>query len=120
MKKLSELTDDTMLALDCSEIEIMSKEDYLDSSYFLDGYEGENPKLFIAEMYFAKFDLYGVLENMQDDMYEDWLENIWDGIYDLPEVKDFTIFMDKILKSYPSYTEGEIVDIDMKMEEDDV
>lgn len=117
MKNLSEIRNDTMLTVqtrDWSEFEVMSKQDFIESDTYVNRpyIEDSNyPEVTIAVKSVAKFDLENALENLEDDMYEDWLPSVMSDISkeDRERIEND---INKYLEGRPSYWEGEMVDIE--------
>lgn len=108
MKKLSELDRGTYLIIEPQNYDgkLMDKEEFMQSHWYLDK---EVVKVSMAKKTFAVFDLYNALENLQDDMHEDWLGNVIDAI-----PKEVIERIEKEINGYlakePSYYPGEEVD----------
>ncbi len=118
--KLSELSMDAMLTVrhrDDGNISVMSKEDFLNSAYFLDYPVEPFPKITLAQKSVVRFDLYSVLEMLgEDETYEDWLSNVW---YDLKrsqiDLDTFDAEMTRIMEANPTYWEGEPIEVDIEI-----
>jgi hypothetical protein len=115
--KLSELSNNTMLCVQMAgrDLGVMDKEDFLNSSEFLDMDKKDFttiPEVTVADPLVARFDFDSILENLADEMYEDWKENVCDALKEvLNEEK-----INEVLANYPTYYEGERVEIDMNGE----
>jgi hypothetical protein len=118
--KLSDVNDSTKLCVSNmgdGDIAVMTKLDFLDSSQFLDMDKNDKetiPDISIAEPMTANFSFENVLENLADEMHEDWQEDV---TYDLNKVLDLKEIEDKINKVFaknPTYYEGTFVEIDME------
>lgn len=108
MKFLNEVNNDELLIItkrNCDG-EVMTKEDFLQSSIYLDK---ENAEVHIAESVYAKFEFYYAMECLEDDMHEDWLDNVMNNIPS-EVVKKIEDEINLYLKREPSYTDGEFVD----------
>lgn len=118
MKKLSELSMDTYITVESNssgDAEVMTKADFLESSYFLDYPVEKFPKITVAEKTCVKFDLFDAVEHLGfDETHERWLEDV---CYDITksdiDVKLLESKMNEIFKNNPTYWDGEPVDIDM-------
>lgn len=117
MKKLSELSNDTKLYISNSrgEDEVMTKEDFLKSIWFLNYPESEGLRyVAIANKEISKFNLWDVIERIgEDDTYESWDEDVYNELKDLPETKAFLEKVEKVFNDHPTYWDGEYVEIDM-------
>lgn len=108
MKKLSDLADDTLLTVTLSgyDVAVMDKEEFLQSSFYLDR---DDVEVAIAEEVFASFDLYYALECLEDDMHEDWLSNVMSTIP--KEVRTrIEAEINGYLEKEPTYYPSEAVD----------
>lgn len=123
MKKLSELSMDTMLCVghqNDGEFDVMSKDDYLRSSQFIDYPAEPFTSVCLADKSVLTFDLFDAIERIGDDSsYEDWDEDVYNDIKDLPETKAFLEKFKEVSERNPTYWEGEAVDIDMIPEKED-
>lgn len=123
MKKLSELSEDTMLTVEHrndGEMEIMSVKDYYDSCYYLDYPVEPLTKVTIAEKTCAKFNLCEVLERIgEGETHESWYEDVLHDIdkSDL-DVKGFEEKINTILSRNPTYWDGEEILIDVDVEKE--
>lgn len=117
MKKLSELSNDTLLTVKQrlgGDFSVMSKKGFLDSYYFLDYQTEPFPNITIAEPFYAKFDLYNWLVYVgEDHCYEGWVEDVCERLAIEPETKAFIDRVDQIFRAYPTYYEGEPVEVDI-------
>lgn len=113
MIKLSELPNETMLYINHgknSDIDIMSKQDFLKSDYLLND---ENIKVFTADKKIIKFNLWDILENIGEESYEGWDEDVYNTIKDNPITSDFLNLIKTTFAKHPVYYEGQIIEIDM-------
>lgn len=112
MKKLSELSNDILLCVEIDEIYVMSKEEYMDSTFYLDRdtEDNEDIRVCIANPVYATFDLQYALEALEDEMYEDWLDDV---LGDIPNEEKESIekSINMFLHARPSYATGEEVDV---------
>lgn len=113
MIKLSELSDDTMLAIEqnrSGDIYITDKEDYM---YCFE--ENKNKKVFLAEKVIAEFDLLDILEDIgeRNECYDGWGSNVYNELKDLPETKAFLEAVDKVFANNSTYYSGKPVEIDI-------
>lgn len=112
MKKLSELSNDTLLCVEVDEFYVMPKEEYMISSFYLDrqSVDNEDIKVFLAKPVYATFDLRYALESLEDEMYEDWLDDVLSDISH-EEIESIENSINKILHGRPSYSSGEKIDV---------
>lgn len=107
MKKLSEISKDTMLIImenACDGV-VMDKEDFLQSHYYIDK-DYANVKVAIADEMYASFDLESALQSIgEDEMHEDWLENVMDKLSDARE--NIEKIINAVLETEPTYYDGE-------------
>lgn len=118
MVKLSSLPLDTMLTVAVSdyEITVMDKEDFVQSDYFLDHPCKPWPKVCRAVKEVQSFglrDLRNLCENIGEEAYEDWDEQVYDDLKDAPETAAFLKLVERVFEAHPTYYEGEVVEIDM-------
>lgn len=116
MKKLSELSNDIMLCVANNydgDIQVMSKEEFLDSAYYLDYPVEPFPTVTIGDIVTQRFDLGNIIYNMSDDMYEDWDDDVMCELKGTEGIAEFELLINKILERHPTYYEGEKVEIDM-------
>lgn len=108
MKKLCDLNNEDFLMIEekGNDPVVMSKEEFLQSSYYTDK---ENVKVSIGEAVYARFSLIPALEMLQDDMFEDWLDFVIEAIPE--EVRErIEDEVNGYLIKYPSYYPGEEID----------
>jgi hypothetical protein len=110
MIKLSELPMDTMLVI---EDVAMTKEQYLDSAYYLDC---EDVKIYVGEPSFANFSWDDEIERESEEMYEDWQDHILSDITkaEWEVLKKAEEIINKAYADRPTYWEGKPVEVDMK------
>lgn len=116
MIKLSELTMDTLLIVGgwVDNLEVMDKQDFLDSDYFLNYPDEPFPIVTLAEKEILHFDLWDCIERIGDgEAYDGWDEDVYDYIKDQPETIAFLKLVKKVFESRPIYYDGESVEIDM-------
>ncbi|KAF5050635.1 hypothetical protein DSECCO2_427320 [anaerobic digester metagenome] len=122
MKKLSELSMDTMLCVghqNDREFDVMPKEDYLRSYQFLDYPAEPFTSVCLADKSVLTFDLFDAIERIGDgSSYEGWDEDVYNDIKDLPETKAFLEKFKEVSERNPTYWEGEAVEIDMIPEQE--
>ena len=113
MAKLSELPNETILVI---EETAMTKEEYLDSHYFLDC---EDVKIYVGDKEVAEFSWDSEIESESEQMYEDWNDNILADISDEEWVilKKAEEIINRAYEENPTYWEGESVEVDMQREE---
>lgn len=108
MKKLYDLKDDILLCVTLKgyDVKVMDKKEFMQSGYYLDR---DDVDVAIAEETFASFNLYYALECLEDDMHEDWLNNVMSEIPE--EVRErIETEINGYLKKEPTYYPGETVD----------
>ena len=117
MIKLSELKNDTMLCVEDrydGEFSVMSKEDFLESSYFFDYPVEPFPSVKLADKEIKTFDLWDAIERIgEDDTYEGWDEEVYYALKDLPATVEFLQRIKKVFENHPVYWEGKPVEIDI-------
>ena len=59
------------------------------------------------------FDLKSVIDQIGEDAYEDWNEQVWDSIKDAPETKAFLEFIKKVFSVHKIYYGDKIILMDM-------
>ena len=120
MIKLSELPQDTMLTVESNhsgEIFIMTKEDFLNSSYFLDYPVEPFPKVTVADKTVVKFSLWNYIKWLgEDETHESWADDVYDDLMYYPETKAFIDTIKQVFENNPTYWEGNLVEIDMELE----
>jgi hypothetical protein len=115
MKKLSELSSDTMLCIDDGDnydSTVMSKEDLLQDYRYLDK---KDFKTSIGIPDHQTFEWEEVFENKADNMYEEWQDHIERDLSEsdwviLNKAKDI---INKVFRENPAYSTGEKVEVDM-------
>lgn len=118
MKKLSELSDDTMLCVEHNydgDIQVMTKEEFLDSAYYLDYPVEPFPIVTIADKSIQTFDLGDIIYNMADEMHEDWDDDVICELKGTAGIAEFEALINEILERHPTYYEGEEVKIDTQI-----
>ena len=117
MKKLSKLPNDILLAVqqNCyTDVEVMTKEEFLSSPYFTDGPCDPPVIVTIAEKTVEKFDLRTAIENIgEDNCYDGWIDEVFDSIKATPITEKFINTLNAIFAAHPTYWPGEDVEIDM-------
>lgn len=110
--KLSEVENSQMLVVRVGSQDgvVMTKEDFLQSEEYLDRLEGL--KVYIGEKEVETFDLYNVFENMEDDKYEDWIQDVWPKIEKAVDVAAIEKAINDVMEQHPTYWDGRCVDID--------
>jgi len=111
MIKLSELSNDTMICLDNGDISVMSKEEFINSSYYIDRDTDECPEVYTAKLTTIKFDVEEWVNHLgEDETYEDWVE---DMCYSIGEenIKLIEGIMNKASEKNPIYWEDKKIDI---------
>ena len=111
MKKLSELSNDTLL---CVELNSGENWELLDKSGFLYSYTSHRGRLWIAEAENATFSWADVIERFEDDMHEDWAEIVMDDIRATPELVEAEKLINMLLHRHSTYYQGELVENDMR------
>lgn len=116
MKKLSKLADETLLLVNpdgYGDGTIMDKASFLMSSEYIDRNPTEQLDVFVAEEECATFSFDEVLDNIAEDMFEDWKESAWD--YLNKTALDFEWIESQINEAFikcPAYYCGENIDIE--------
>jgi tetrahydromethanopterin S-methyltransferase subunit A len=99
----------------------MSKEDFLNSSEFLDMDKDDMqtiPCVSVGKTETVSFDFDYPLENLADEMYEGWQENVTDALQKELNLNEIESKINEVLAKYPAYYEGESVEIDMNPKEE--
>lgn len=114
---ISEVAPDTLLFIDPKEGDsfILSKEDFLDSRWYLDRDKPEYSKTIVslAVKSVMTFDLFDYLDYLSEyDTYEGWKDDVYPEIYNSKEYEDFKQLLQKVFESHPSYTEGKLITLD--------
>jgi hypothetical protein len=115
MKKLSELSDETILLV-TNDLHCMTKKEFLESSYFLDG---EVCQVVLGQREVEHFDLDAMIEEKAENMYEDWDEHVmsdftkeeWGILRNAEEI------INKVFNNRATYYEGDLVKVDKDGEE---
>jgi len=114
MKKLSELSMDTMLCVCLPEssdyFNLMEKAEFLQRNC-------EPESIFIAEAEVATFDWRVAIEWLEEDMHEDWTELVMNEIMATPELMAAEKLVNEMMRSHPTYYPGERVENDMRGKE---
>ena len=106
VNKLDEINNDEMLIVcSSSSLPVMTKEDFLDSTYYLDG---EACEVCLAEKDYAKFNWDEVFERMEEEQYEDWSDDFesdlstedWEILNKAQEI------IENAIKKNPTYWES--------------
>lgn len=118
MKKLSELSDDTMLTVEHKSWyggKVMDKMDLIQQLEGIrnDGYLDELV-VRIAEATYATFSFDDVIEWAADEMHEDWIDNVTADLegshLDIRWIEDQ---INDIYKRNPSYHAGDLVEVNV-------
>jgi hypothetical protein len=120
MKKLSELTDDTILVLgrnsDYDDI-CVTKGEFVEG---IKGYLEDLESLHIGIPDIQKFDWADVFDRHEEDSFEDFAEYVEREISeeDWKVLKRAAEIVNAAFAANPNFETGEIVDLDMKIEND--
>ena len=117
MKKLSEISNDTMITVEHrydGDFEVMSKADFLESAYFLDFPVEPFPMITIADAVRARFSLSDAIETLSDEMHEDWFSDVGYALAEALNIKEIEKKINDILDEYPTYYQGETINIDIE------
>ena len=107
--RLSELPMDTLLWIE-SVPTIISKEDFLKSDYIAD----PNVMIALVVLEYAKFSLYDFIAYIgEDEMYDGWIDDVYDDIKDEPETVGFMELMNYTFAKQLTYYKGASVLMDM-------
>lgn len=114
---ISEVAPGTLLFIDPKEGDsfILSKEDFLDSRWYLDRNEPEYSKTIVslAVKSVMTFDLFDYLDYLAEyDTYEGWKDDVYPEIYNSKEYEDFKQLIQKVFESHPSYFDGKLITLD--------
>jgi len=111
MKKLSELSNDTLLCV-CNEHsdaeDVMEKVDFLK-----DVRRSQLHRVSMADELTERFAWMSAIEALEEDMHEDWTERVMDDIRAMPELVKAEKLVNEILRKNPTYYSGESVENDM-------
>ena len=114
MKKLSEVSSDTLLIIECDECDtLMDKQEYLESRYATDE---EDHLIYLAEIEEAEeFSFSDLIFQQSEEMHEDWQERVEEIISkeDWQVLKRAETIINKAFEANPSYSAGEFVDKDI-------
>jgi len=111
MVKLSELSNDTMICLDNGDITVMSKEEFMNSFYYIDRDTDECPEVYTTEITNIKFDAKDWINySGQDETYEDWEQDMYYSIGE-ENIKLIENIMNKTSEKYPIYWKDQKIDI---------
>lgn len=117
MKKLSELSMETMLCVEHQndgDFDVMSKEDYLNSGQFLDYPVEPFTAVCLACKQVKRFDLWDYIEYTgEDDTYDGWDFDVYNDVKDTDVTLEFINQMNDAFNRNPTYWEGEKVEVDM-------
>lgn len=109
MKKLSEISKDTYICVGAIE-GLMTKGDYLQSSYFLDQ---EDVELCEADPAPVTFDWREVLEWYSDEQHEDWYGDVLNNVKGNADLEKAAEIMNEIFGNNLTYFEGDPIENDM-------
>ena len=100
----SELHDDELLFIEFYKGEplLMTKGEFIQSDEWKE-YPYNICKISLAESEVMSFDLKQVIDQIGEDAYEDWNEQVWDSIKDAPETKTFLEFINNVFSSHKVY-----------------
>ena len=129
MKKLSEISMDTMLTVENQsdgDLTTMTKEMYLDSAQYLDYPVEPFTNVTIAKKQIIKDNLCSILEEIAEhnECYECWIDDVYNDLRSEKNVRDgckkhnIDMLLEEAFKRYPIYWEGEKVEVDtMKVQD---
>lgn len=104
MKKLSELPMDAMICVHDIE-NLMTKKEYLEGNY--------NGWVYETEVEIATFDLKRCIEMVEDEMYYDWEEDVYNALKDKPEIQKAIETINQAFKDHPTYYKAALIIDDM-------
>jgi len=109
MKKLSELSDNTLLGIGDEDFSCIVKEEFVETMLHAEA------EICIVEPIYASFDLWDFLVITTDsyDMDEGWADTVMYAIKSDPELKNMEKKINEIFKKIPSYELGEMIENDM-------
>lgn len=110
----SKLHDDELLFIELFKGEplLMTKEEFLQSDEW-ENYPYNINGVYIAASEIMSFDLKDVIDQIGEEAYEDWNEQVWDSIKDAPETKTFLEFINKVFSAHKVYYGDRVVLMDM-------
>lgn len=110
----SKLHEDELLFIELFRGEplLMTKGEFLKSDEWAN-YPYNVCDISIATSEVISFDLKSVIDQIGEDAYEEWSEQVWDSIKDAPETKTFLEFINKIFSVYKVYYGDKVVLMDM-------
>lgn len=113
MKILSELSSDTMLAIRYKndELEIVEKDNFLDDKEF--HIKRGIKRVSTTIKCFQKFNLFNVLENLDEQIYDDWAFEVYRQIECVIDVEELETKINDIFETYPIYFEDEEIELDI-------
>ena len=91
---------------------LMTKEEFLQSDEWKE-YPFNINKVYIATTETMSFDLKYVIDQIGEEAYEDWNEQVWDSIKDEPQTKAFLELIDKVFSAHKVYYGGRIILMDV-------
>ena len=110
----SKLHNDELLFIELFRGEplLMTKGEFLQSDEWAN-YPYNICDISLANSEIMSFDLKNVIDQVGEDAYEDWNEQVWDSIKDAPETKIFLEFINKVFSAHKVYYAGKVVLVDI-------
>lgn len=90
---------------------LMTKDEFLQSDEWAN-YPYNICEISLADSEVMSFDLKNVIDQIGEDAYEDWNEQVWDDIKDAPETKTFLELINRIFSSHKVYYGAKVVLMD--------
>ena len=90
----------------------MTKEEFLQSDEWAN-YPYNIDKISIAISEVMSFDLKYVIEQIGEEAYDEWAEQVWNSIEDAPETKTFLEFINKVFSTHEVYYGGKTIIMDI-------
>lgn len=109
----SKVHDDELLFIELFKGDplLMTKGEFLQSDEWNnEWYNVRNVSIAISEV--MPFDLKEIIDQIGEDAYEDWNEQVWDSIKDTPETKAFLEMIVRVFNSHKVYYGGRSILID--------
>ena len=108
--KFSQLNNDELLFITLYNNDdplVMTKEDFMQDTI-------NN----VHSVHFAlsdtmRFDLKQIIDQIGEDAYEDWNEQVWDDIENASETKEFLQFINKVFNNHKVYYPGQQITMDV-------
>lgn len=110
----SKLHNDELLFIEFYKGEplLLTKEEFLQSDEWKE-FPYNICTISLADSEILSFDLKSIIDQIGEDAYEDWNEQVWDSIKDAPETKSFLEFINNVFSTHKVYYGGKPILMDM-------